>query len=72
VPWAVGLGSIPVYVLLGLRAADAPPSSYRVLAHAPLFVLRKLPQLGRLLAFRADTWVRTERARADADDQPAL
>jgi hypothetical protein len=60
-PWAVAVASIPIYVLVGLRAAGAPASAYRALAGAPMLVVQKVPQLGRLLRFRGDTWVRTER-----------
>jgi 1,2-diacylglycerol 3-beta-glucosyltransferase len=60
--WAAAAGAIPVFVLVGLRAADAPPSAYRALRHAPGFVVRKVSRSGALLRFRADTWVRTERA----------
>jgi len=66
-PWAVAVLSIPAYVLLGLIAADAPASTYRALAHAPLFVLRKPLSLGRTLRSRGDTWVRTERVQGGAD-----
>ena len=63
VVWATALGAIPVFVVVGLRAADAPRlAAYRALATAPVFVARKLQRLPRLLAFSADTWVRTERA----------
>jgi hypothetical protein len=62
IPWLVALVAIPVYVLVGLRAARAPASAYRVLARAPLFVLTKLFRAHRLITFRSDTWVRTERA----------
>jgi Glycosyltransferase like family 2 len=60
--WATALGAIPVFVLVGLRAADAPPAAYRALATAPVFVARKLRRLPGLVRFSADTWVRTERA----------
>ena len=65
-PWAVApaalaLGAIPVYVLVGLAAAKAPRSSYAALAHAPGFVVRKVFRAHRLLRFRPDSWVRTER-----------
>jgi hypothetical protein len=63
VPWAVALVAIPVYVLVGFRAAHAPASAYRSLLQTPLFVLRKLGGLPRLLRFRPDSWVRTERNR---------
>ena len=61
-PWLATLASIPVYVLVGLRAARAPRSAYRSLAHAPWYVVRKAFTLHRLLEFDADTWVRTDRA----------
>ena len=63
VPWAVALAAIPLYVLVGFRAARAPASAYRSLLRAPLFVLRKLGAVPRLLRFRPDSWVRTERNR---------
>ena len=66
-PWLVAVVAIVLYVLVGFRAAHAPPSAYRALARSPIFVLRKLPQIGRLLRFRGDTWVRTERARSKRD-----
>jgi hypothetical protein len=60
-PWLAALAAIPVFVLVGLRAADAPASAYQALAGAPLLVFRKATGMRRLLAFRADSWVRTER-----------
>ncbi len=63
VPWAVALAAVPLYVLVGFRAARAPASAYRSLLRAPLFVLRKLGAVPRLLRFRPDSWVRTERDR---------
>ena len=62
VPWRVALAGVPLYVGIGLRAAEAPPSAWRALAHAPLYVAGKAARAHRLLGFRADTWVRTERA----------
>jgi 1,2-diacylglycerol 3-beta-glucosyltransferase len=61
-PWLVGLCSIPLAVLIGLRAAGAPRSAYRALLRAPLLVLTKPLGAATLLRFRGDTWVRTERA----------
>jgi Glycosyltransferase like family 2 len=61
VPWVVAAVAIPVYVVAGLAAGRAPAAAYRALAAAPILVARKLPHLGRLLRFRGDTWVRTER-----------
>ena len=60
-PAALALAAIPAYVLVGLIAADAPSSAYRALVHAPWFVVRKALRAHRLLRFRADSWVRTER-----------
>jgi cellulose synthase/poly-beta-1,6-N-acetylglucosamine synthase-like glycosyltransferase len=67
VPWLVALGAIPFYVLVGLVAARAPGSAYRALLRAPLFVAKKALRAHRLFTFRADTWVRTERARDSRD-----
>jgi len=70
IPWLVALAAIPLYVLIGLRAAHAPRSAYRALAHAPLFVVTKLGRAHRLFTFRADTWVRTPRDRGNDDGHP--
>jgi hypothetical protein len=61
VPWVVALLAIPVYVLVGFRAARAPASAYRSLLTAPLFVVRKAASLHRFRTFRPDSWVRTKR-----------
>jgi 1,2-diacylglycerol 3-beta-glucosyltransferase len=61
VPAAAALLAIPVYVIVGLVAAKAPRSAYVALAHAPGFVVRKALKAHRLLRFRPDSWVRTER-----------
>src|SRR2546423_454546 len=50
-PAAIALGSIPVYVLVGFRAAEAPSSAYRSLARAPVFVVRKTLKAYRLVRF---------------------
>lgn len=61
VPSAVAVCAIPVYVLVGLWASDAPRSAYLSLLRSPAFVLRKTLKAYRLIRFRADSWVRTER-----------
>jgi len=61
-PWLIALAAIPLYVLIGLRAARAPAWAYRSIAHAPLYVLTKLLRVHRALRFRGDTRLRTERA----------
>lgn len=63
VPWLVAGAAILLHVILGLRAGHAPSSAYRALVRAPLFVIAKPLRMGRVLRFRPDTWVRTERAR---------
>jgi 1,2-diacylglycerol 3-beta-glucosyltransferase len=60
-PWIIACVSVPLYVLIGFIASDAPRCTYRALLHAPLFVLAKPLSLRRTLGFRGDTWVRTER-----------
>jgi hypothetical protein len=59
--WLLAVAAIPAHVLIGLWAARAPASTYRALASAPLFVCRKFLGIGRLVAFDANSWVRTER-----------
>ena len=61
IPAAVALAAIPVYVVVGLAAAKAPRAAYVALAHAPGFVARKALRAHRLLRFKPDSWVRTER-----------
>ena len=71
IPWLIAVAAIPAYVLVGLRAGRAPRSAYRALLRAPLFVLAKPFTAARVLVFRPDSWVRTERAAADhTEDQP--
>ncbi len=61
-PWLLAGVSIPLFVLIGLRAGDAPMSGYVALLRAPLFILTKTLHVRRVMRFRGDTWVRTERA----------
>jgi cellulose synthase/poly-beta-1,6-N-acetylglucosamine synthase-like glycosyltransferase len=61
VPAAVGTVALPLYVMLGLWAAEAPASSYRALLGAPRLVLGKVAKAYRLRDFRPDSWLRTER-----------
>jgi 1,2-diacylglycerol 3-beta-glucosyltransferase len=63
IPSAVAVCAIPVYVLVGFRAGQAPRSAYVSLLRSPAFVLRKTSKLYRFARFRADSWVRTERPR---------
>lgn len=62
VPWALALIGIPLEVLIGLRAAGAPPAVYRALLQTPRFLLRKLLIYRRLLAgVDLKQWVRSDR-----------
>jgi Glycosyltransferase like family 2 len=61
-PWVGALAALLIYVVVGLRAAHAPAWAYRALAHTPALVLWKLRRLRRLVGYRGDTWVPTERA----------
>ncbi len=65
-PWIVACASVPLYVIVGFIASRAPRSVYRALLHAPLFVLAMPLKLRRMIGFRGDTWVRTERPGNDA------
>ena len=60
-PWLAALGSIPLMVVIGLRAGHAPREGYLALLRAPLFLMAKPLRMYRVLKFRGDTWVRTER-----------
>ena len=61
-PWLVAGAAIPLYVLIGLRAGHAPKSAYLALVRAPLLIATKPLRAYRVLTFRSDRWVRTERA----------
>jgi 1,2-diacylglycerol 3-beta-glucosyltransferase len=61
-PWLIALASITGFVMLGLRAADAPAWMYCRLVSAPVFLGQKL--LGTVGVVRhraAEEWIRTER-----------
>jgi hypothetical protein len=61
-PWLVGLIAIVGFVLIGLRAADAPRSLYRALLGAPAFVVRKILGTVAIVSTSThDVWIRTER-----------
>ena len=68
VPWMLALVCVPLYVLVGFHAAGAPASAYLAMLHAPRYVLTMALRAHRILTFRADTWVRTERDARGADD----
>lgn len=60
-PWLATLGSIPLMVMVGLKAGHAPRAGYIALLRAPLFLLAKPLRMYRAVQFRGDTWVRTDR-----------
>lgn len=61
---AITLAAQTTYVVGGLLAAGAPPSSLRALTASPGFIARRLQVLSRVAAGRgAKTWVRTTRER---------
>ena len=60
-PWVLALLMIVSAVMLGLKAGHATRSDYLALRRAPLFVLTKLARTRRVMSFRGDTWIRTER-----------
>jgi 1,2-diacylglycerol 3-beta-glucosyltransferase len=63
-PWLLGSVAIPLSVLIGLKGGRATRADYRALSYAPLFVLTKPLRAARVLGFRGDTWMRTERGSA--------
>lgn len=67
-PWLLALASIPLSVVIGLRAAGAPRHGFTAMSRAPLFVLKQALRAPRLVRFRGDVWVRTERQAGTADD----
>jgi exopolysaccharide biosynthesis WecB/TagA/CpsF family protein len=67
-PWFLSLVMLPVYVVVGLRAAGAPSSAYRALVSAPSFLARKLFLYARLLVgFDPRRW-ESAGANEDASD----
>ncbi len=60
-PWLLALGTLALFVIVGLHAAQAPRSAYAALARAPAYILRMVLRAPRVILFRGDTWVRTER-----------
>ncbi len=51
-----------LYLLSGLRLANAPGIIYKQLYYAPLFVLRKIGQYGKILTGnKPDHWIKTTR-----------
>jgi cellulose synthase/poly-beta-1,6-N-acetylglucosamine synthase-like glycosyltransferase len=69
VPWLVADAAIVSYVVVGLYAVRAPRWAYRALLGAPVLLLTKPLTLARVLRFRSDSWVRTERASDQAKQQ---
>ena len=66
-PWAVALVSIPAFVVIGLKAAGAPRSTYLALLGAPRFLGFKLLTYLRLLrGFDALRWDRSDRQGNEA------
>ncbi len=61
-PWAVALVALPVYVLIGLRAAGAPATVWRAVFSVPLYLAWKLFTYVRLArGFDANRWERSDR-----------
>lgn len=61
-PWALAMTAIAAFVVVGLRSAGAPPSTWRLLARAPGFIAWKLIAYLRLArGYDAHTWDRTDR-----------
>jgi hypothetical protein len=69
VPWLLALVAVPLHVLLGFHAAGASRSAYAAMIGAPGYVLMMAARAPRVLRFRGDSWVRTERDARGADDR---
>lgn len=62
VPWAIALASLPAFVLIGLRSAQAPPAVWRAILRAPAFLAWKAGTYLRLLnGFDVTRWERSDR-----------
>jgi cellulose synthase/poly-beta-1,6-N-acetylglucosamine synthase-like glycosyltransferase len=60
-PWAIAALALTGYVLVGLRSAHAPATTYRALLYAPVLIGWALLRTRQLSTFRADTWHRAQR-----------
>jgi cellulose synthase/poly-beta-1,6-N-acetylglucosamine synthase-like glycosyltransferase len=60
-PWLLALTSIPLSVLIGMRAVRAPRAQYRALLHAPLYIVRAALRARAVARFGGEKWIRTER-----------
>jgi N-acetylglucosaminyldiphosphoundecaprenol N-acetyl-beta-D-mannosaminyltransferase len=62
-PWVVALVTIPLFVVIGLEAAGAPGTVWRLVLKAPFFLLWKVGAYASLLrGFDVSRWDRTDRA----------
>lgn len=61
IPWLVGLGAIPIYVVVALLSARVPLRSYVALAAVPYFMWLKVRVYAHLLSGAESAWVRTQR-----------
>jgi cellulose synthase/poly-beta-1,6-N-acetylglucosamine synthase-like glycosyltransferase len=61
-PWLLAIISLVLFVFIGMKAAGVSREGYRALLSVPIFILGKLLRARRILSFRGDTWVRTDRA----------
>lgn len=61
-PWVIAVVATPMYVVIGLRSAGAPPSTFRAMLSAPIFLGWKFVTYLRLLrGFDILQWDRTDR-----------
>jgi hypothetical protein len=61
-PWLAASAALPAHVLVGLRAAQAPPGTFRALLAAPALVASELvTRLGLLRRGGQPQWERTAR-----------
>lgn len=72
VPWLVAAAAVPAHVIVGLRAADAPPEMAAALRAAPALVAGEARTRLTVMTGRdAGEWVRTPRPTLDPDAGPA-
>lgn len=69
-PWLVAVLAIPAFVVIGLRSAGTPGSTWRVLLKAPTFLAWKALTYVRLLkGFDVARWERTDRGPEVAGEE---
>jgi hypothetical protein len=69
--WGVAAVLLCAFVVVGFIAGRVPGAAWRALLAAPMLVLSRVVRLRRVVAYDADSWVRTPRPGEGTADEPA-